>query len=143
MGAYLGLFTVALVAATLLPAQSEAALAALIALGDTSVVALVLVATLGNLLGSMINWWLGRYLESFKHKKWFPFSPAQLARAQDFYARRGRVSLLLSWVPIIGDPLTLVAGVMREKLWVFVVLVGVAKFTRYLVVAQLTLSAMV
>lgn len=135
---YLGLFVIAFIAATLLPAQSEAALAAAIAQGYASWL-LVAVATFGNVLGSTVNWWLGRELNRFGDRRWFPVKPAQLARARGWYGRYGRWSLLLSWVPVIGDPLTLVAGVMREPLRVFLVLVGIAKLTRYLAVAAIAL----
>ena len=114
MIAYSGLFLSALVAATVLPAQSEAVLAALVLAGEQPIWALVLVASVGNVLGSVINWLLGRGLVTFRDKPWFPASPAALARAEGHYKRHGRWSLLLSWVPIIGDPITVVAGVLRE-----------------------------
>ncbi|MGF6694440.1 membrane protein YqaA with SNARE-associated domain [Metapseudomonas resinovorans] len=140
LSAYLGLFVSAFGAATLLPLQSEAVLVALL-LGKTHPAwALVAVATAGNVLGSLVNWWLGRYLEHFHDRRWFPVKPAQLAKAQAFYHRYGRWSLLLAWVPLIGDPLTLVAGVMRESFWVFLALVTLAKAGRYLVLAALTLG---
>ncbi|QWP75761.1 DedA family protein [Lysobacter sp. K5869] len=135
---YLGLFLIAFIAATLLPAQSEAALAGLIVQGYAPWL-LVAVATVGNVLGSTVNWWLGRELVRFGDRRWFPVKPAQLARAQAWYARYGQWSLLLSWVPIIGDPLTLAAGAMRERLRTFLLLVSVAKFARYLAVAALAL----
>ncbi|MFD1333026.1 YqaA family protein [Methylopila musalis] len=134
-GAYGGLFLAALLAATLLPAQSEAALAGLIALGRQPVWALVAVASLGNVLGSLINWWLGRRVERFSGRRWFPVSPAALDRAAGWYRRFGRWSLLLSWAPIIGDPLTLVAGMLREPLWSFLALVTLAKVGRYALLA--------
>ncbi|MGO1073332.1 YqaA family protein [Lysobacter sp. CA199] len=135
---YLGLFAAALIAATLLPAQSEAALAALIVEGYNPW-ALIAVASVGNVLGSTINWWLGRKLTRFSGRRWFPVKPAALTRAQAWYVRYGHWSLLLSWVPIIGDPLTLAAGAMGERLRVFLLLVGVAKTVRYLVVAAIAL----
>ncbi len=133
LSAYLGLFFAAFAAATLLPAQSEAVLTALLLTGDFSVAALLLVATLGNVLGSVVNWLLGKYLERFRHERWFPVSEAKLEKAQDQYRRFGRWSLLLSWMPIVGDPLTVIAGVMREPFWRFVLLVTLAKAGRYLV----------
>lgn len=140
LSAYLGLFISALGAATLLPLQSESVLVALLLSTAYSPWALLAVASLGNILGSVLNWWLGRYLEHFRHKPWFPVSDVRLAQAQRGYARYGRWSLLLSWVPIIGDPLTLVAGIMRERLWVFLLIVSVAKTARYAVLAALTLG---
>lgn len=140
MTAYLVLFTSALVAATVLPMQSEAVLMGLVLAGDHPVVRLLLVATAGNVLGSVINWVLGRYLLRFRDRRWFPASERQLDRAQGWYRRYGRWSLLGSWLPLVGDPLTVVAGVMREPFWTFFALVTVAKAGRYLVLAALTLA---
>lgn len=137
LSAYLGLFIAAFAAATLLPLQSEAVLSALLLAGTQPAWALLLVATLGNVLGSLLNWLLGRYIERWRNARWFPASGEQLDRARRSYARWGRWSLLLSWVPVIGDPLTLVAGVMREPLWRFLLLVTLAKGGRYLVLAAL------
>lgn len=137
---YLALFASALVAATLLPMQSEAVLVALLLRGEHDVALLLCVATLGNVLGSCINWALGRYLLHFRDRRWFPANDAQLLRAQDRYHRYGRWSLLLSWVPLIGDPLTVVAGVMRERFAPFLILVTLAKGGRYMVLAALTLA---
>lgn len=136
---YPGLFLTAFLAATVLPAQSEALLVALL-LADHPPWLLVAVATAGNVLGSVVNWWLGRGIERFRNRRWFPVGPAALARAQRWYARVGKWSLLLSWVPVIGDPLTLVAGVMREPLPVFVLLVTLAKLGRYVVLALAALQ---
>jgi len=140
LSAYIGLFLAALMAATILPLQSEAALVGLL-LSDAFVPwALLLVATTGNVLGSVINWLLGRSLERFRQRRWFPVSASGLARAQQGYHRYGRWSLLLSWVPLIGDPLTLIAGTMREPLWSFLLLVTLAKGARYLVLAAFILG---
>lgn len=140
LSAYPALFLSALGAATLLPLQSEAVLVALLLAGEHPAWALLLVATLGNVLGSWINWLLGRSIEHYRHRRWFPVSPACLQQAQAWYARYGRWSLLLSWMPVIGDPLTLVAGVMRERLWTFLIIVTLAKAGRYMVLAALTLA---
>lgn len=140
LSAYPALFLSALGAATLLPLQSEAVLVALLLAGEHPAWALLLVATLGNVLGSWINWLLGRSIEHYRHRRWSPVSPARLQQAQVWYARYGRWSLLLSWMPVIGDPLTLVAGVMRERLWTFLIIVTLAKAGRYMVLAALTLA---
>ncbi|MDD2160087.1 MULTISPECIES: YqaA family protein [Pseudomonas] len=140
LSAYLGLFISALGAATLLPLQSESVLVALLLSDAYWPWMLVAVASVGNVLGALLNWLLGRYLEHFRHKPWFPVSEARLQQAQRGYARYGRWALLLSWVPVIGDPLTLVAGVMRERLWVFLLIVSLAKTARYAVLAALTLG---
>ena len=135
--AYLSLFTSALVAASLLPAQSEAVLATLVLGGAPPVWALVTVASIGNVLGAAINWGLGRGIERFRERRWFPVGPRALARAQAQYQRWGKWSLLLSWMPLIGDPLTLAAGLMREPLPVFLLLVTLAKTGRYLALVDL------
>lgn len=139
---YLGLFLAAFAAATLLPMQSEAALVAMLVSEHYLPVALGAVATAGNVLGSVVNWFLGRGVEHFKHKRWFPVSEAKLVKAQALYQRYGYWSLLLSWLPIIGDPITLMAGVMREPLWRFLLLVTLAKGGRYLLLSLLVLGSM-
>ncbi len=140
MTGYLGLFTAALLAATLLPAQSEAVLVALLLGGQHAPWLLLGVASLGNVLGAVVNWWLGGQILRFQHKRWFPASPTTLARAEGWYRRWGRWSLLLSWAPLIGDPLTLVAGTLREPLPVFLALVTLAKAGRYAVLVGVTLG---
>lgn len=140
IGVYAALFAVAFGAATILPLQSEAMLTGLL-LADYSPVWLITIASVGNVLGSTVNWTIGRQLERFKDRRWFPVNDAQLDRAQRWYQRHGKWSLLLSWVPVVGDPLTVVAGVMREPLPIFLVLVTVAKAGRYLVLAAVFLGA--
>ena len=138
LGAYSGLFIAAFLAATVLPAQSEAGLATLILASPTSVTLLVATASLGNVLGSVVNWYFGRGIHHFTGKSWFP-ATSQLSRATRWYSHYGRWTLLLSWVPVVGDPLTVVAGIMREPLLRFLVFVGIAKTSRYIVVALLAL----
>lgn len=140
MSAYFGLFAVAFVAATLLPMGSEAFLVGLVLTDRYLIWALVLAATLGNVLGSVLNWWMGLYVARFKDRSWFPASPAQLVKAEQHYQRYGRWSLLLSWMPVIGDPLTVIAGVLREPLWRFLLVVTIAKLGRYLVVVAIVLQ---
>ncbi len=132
---YAGLFAVAFLAATIFPAQSEAVLTGLLWGGDYAPWLLVLVASFGNVLGATVNWGLGRGIERFHDRKWFPLHGSALERAKGWYLRYGRWSLLLSWVPFVGDPLTVAAGVMRERLVIFLLLVGIAKTGRYIVLA--------
>jgi membrane protein YqaA with SNARE-associated domain len=139
LGVYAGLFVVAFGAATLLPLQSEALLTGLL-LADYDPALLIAIASTGNVLGSTVNWGIGRQVERFRNRRWFPANEAQLERARGWYQRYGKWSLLLSWVPVIGDPLTLVAGVMRERLSTFLVLVTIAKVGRYIAVAALVLG---
>ena len=138
IGIYAGLFTAAFLAATVLPMQSEALLVGLILSGDNPVWALVSVAAVGNTLGAVVNWMLGRGIERFRHSRWFPASDRQLEKAERWYHRFGRWSLLLSWLPVGGDALTVIAGVLKEPLPSFLLLVFVGKTARYIVLAAAT-----
>ena len=121
-------------AATLLPLQSEAVLVGLLIQAEHSALILIAVASLGNILGSCVNWYLGLKVEQFKDKKWFPVSEVKLNQAQNIYHKYGFWSLLLSWVPIIGDPITLIAGLMKENFIRFLWVVSIAKIGRYVCV---------
>lgn len=138
MIAYLGLFTAAFLAATLLPAQSELLLTTLVISGDYAVPLLLLVASLGNTLGSMVNWALG-----YKVADWTVAKKADnkgYQRAHRLYQKYGLWTLLLSWVPIIGDPLTFIAGVFKANFWWFTIIVAFAKTMRYVVITLIALQ---
>lgn len=134
--AYLSLFFSGLIAATLFPASSELLLVTLYQQGQDAAL-LWLVATLGNTLGSCINWYLGKELLRFQSRRWFPFKPSQLARAQLQFNRYGSWSLLFAWLPVVGDPLTLVAGVLKVRFVPFLLLVAAGKGLRYAVLIAL------
>ena len=134
LAGYVGLFLAAFGAGTLLPLlpkQSEVVLVGLLLNGRYSVGLLLGIATVGNVLGSMVNWQLGRSVERFKSQRWFPVKRQHLESAQRHYQRYGYWSLLFSWLPFIGDSLTLVAGILREPLWRFALIVALAKGGRY------------
>jgi membrane protein YqaA with SNARE-associated domain len=139
LAVYGSLFLAAFAAATLLPAQSEVLVVGLLLTGHAPWL-VVAVAGFGNVLGSVVNWVLGRGIHRYRNRRWFPASPDALARAEGWYRRYGRWSLLLAWVPVIGDPLTVVAGVLRESFLVFLLLVSIAKLGRYLVLTAATLG---
>jgi membrane protein YqaA with SNARE-associated domain len=144
LAAYGVLFITALTAATVLPFGSEPLFVGLLMAGQQPVWLLVLVASVANTAGAVVNWALGRWVERFQHRRWFPIRAHDLARAQLWYRRHGRWALLLSWAPVVGDAITVAAGVLRERFVVFLVLVGAAKGGRYLalaVFAQELLSA--
>ncbi|MBF0453385.1 MAG: DedA family protein [Magnetococcales bacterium] len=126
-----GLFFSALLAATILPLSSEAVLAGLFLAGDIDPLLLWGVATAGNVGGSLVNWYLGRMALRYSDRSWFPLKADQLEKSKQNYLRWGRWSLLLAWVPVIGDPLTLVAGLFRTPLPFFTLLVLVGKGGRY------------
>ena len=94
---------------------------------------LLLAASLGNTLGSVANWGLGRFCLHWRDRKWFPVKPKELERASAWFGRYGMASLLLAWVPVVGDPLTLAAGVLRVRFLPFLLLVAIGKTARYAV----------
>ena len=128
---YVIVFSSSLLAATIAPFYSEVVLGAVLMRQPDAALWLWLLASVGNTLGGMINWWLGKYLLHYQHKRWFPIKEKQLARAQAGFQRFGIWSLLLSWLPIVGDPLTLIAGMMKVRLLPFTLLVFIGKAARY------------
>jgi membrane protein YqaA with SNARE-associated domain len=139
---YLLLFAAAFLAATVLPFYSEVTLFLLLERGADPLY-LLAIATAGNTFGAVVNWALGRYLLHYQDRRWFYFSREQIARAQAWFQRRGVWCLLLAWLPLGGDALTLIAGIMRVSLPLFIVLVGIGKGLRYLAVIWLTQSVQV
>jgi membrane protein YqaA with SNARE-associated domain len=128
------LFLSAFLAATILPVSSEAVLAGLIAAGKGDALALFAVATVGNTLGSVVNWLIGRGIARVRDRPWFPVSAARYEAATRQFNRYGLWSLLFAWVPFVGDPLTVVAGALRVPLGRFVLLVAIGKAARYAMV---------
>lgn len=127
------LFGSAFLAATIFPAQSEAVLLVMQAQGVSSDMVLLAVASLGNTLGACVNWGLGRFASGMRGQPWFPANSSHLLRAERWYARWGVWSLLLSWMPFVGDPLTVIAGLLRTPFLIFVIIVAIAKTGRYAV----------
>jgi len=134
---YLSLFAISFLAATILPFSSELSLAALIATSDYDNLLLLTVASFGNILGSLVNWALGSYSRNLTTKKWFPFKETQIERSSKWFRKFGKWSLLFAWVPVVGDPLTLVAGILRVKFIDFIILVAIGKVSRYIFVFYL------
>lgn len=132
-----GLFAAAFLAATVVPAQSELVFVALQTADAAPVWVLVAVASLGNTLGAFVNYGLGRAVTRFEDRRWFPASKAQMRRAEAAFRRWGVWVLLLSWAPL-GDVFTVIAGVLRTPIWLFAVLVALAKTGRFVVLAWLT-----
>jgi membrane protein YqaA with SNARE-associated domain len=124
-------FGTAFLAATILPLSSEVVVAA--ALADESIPRLPLwmAATTGNTLGAAINWGLGRYASQFRDRSWFPASPTQMDKAEAWFNRYGVWSLLMSWLPLGGDALTLIAGLLRVRFDIFLILVAIGTGARY------------
>lgn len=135
---YLALAATAFLAATLLPLGSEVALVAALKSGLGSAVGFLAAASIGNVGGCVFNWWLGRNLRRFERQRWFPLKAGAIDKATERFRRWGLLALVFSWVPVIGDPLTLVAGLLRVPFAVFVPLVAIGRVGRYLAVVALT-----
>ena len=137
---YIILFTSSFASSTILPGHSEITLTTLITQKKYEIFYLVIFASLGNISGSVLNWYLGLYFLKFKNKKWFPFKENNINKVSKSFLKYGKWSLLLSWVPFIGDALTLVAGMFRVPLHQFIIIVSVAKIGRYIFVSLIVLS---
>lgn len=134
---YFTLFSASFLAATILPFYSEVVLFALLRAGGDPLI-LVGIATFGNTLGAVVNWVMGRYILHFQDRRWFYFKKDQIERAQRWYNRYGYWSLLLAWLPIGGDALTFIAGIMKVRLTIFISLVGIGKAARYISIVFLS-----
>ncbi len=136
---YIGLFISAFLAATILPLSSEIVLTALL-LSGLSPFALIIVATTGNVLGAFTNYALGYWASLSIIEKRIKLSKEEFKRAEKHFKKYGIFSLCFAWVPIIGDPLTVMAGLLRIRILWFFILVTAGKFTRYIVISYLTLQ---
>jgi membrane protein YqaA with SNARE-associated domain len=136
MLSYFLLFGSSFLAATILPFYSEVVLFALVRQGEP-VVVLILVASVGNTLGAVVNWYLGRFLLHYQDRRWFYFKREQVAKMQYWFQRYGVWSLLFAWLPLGGDALTFIAGIMKVRIVPFLLLVGVGKSLRYIAVVCL------
>ena len=134
---YLSLFFISFLAATVLPFSSELTLAGLISTSNYDNLLLLVFASFGNVLGSVFNWGLGFYARNLTIKKWFPFKETQIERSSKWFSKFGKWSLLFAWVPIVGDPLTFVAGLLRVRFIDFIILVAIGKVSRYLIIFYL------
>ena len=129
-----GLFLAAFGAATILPFQSEVVFGAMAYRETHALWLLVVVASVGNTLGAVVNYWMGLFVERWKGSRWFPVSERALERAQGWWNRWGVWTLLLSWAPF-GDAFTVIAGIMRTRFWLFLALVTAAKTGRFVALA--------
>ena len=134
---YFQLLIISFLAATILPFSSEVVLTTMYLSNSFETYLLLIFASIGNILGSITNWYLGKKITIFQDRKWFPVSPDQLSRSQIYFQKYGLWSLLLAWVPIIGDPLTLLAGVLKVRFGIFFLLVSISKISRYVFILYL------
>ena len=134
---YLSLFFISFLAATVLPFSSELTLAGLISTSNYDNLLLLVVASFGNVLGSVFNWGLGFYARNLTIKKWFPIKETQIKRSSKWFSKFGKWSLLFAWLPIVGDTLTFVAGLLRVIFLDFIILVAIGKVSRYLIIFYL------
>lgn len=129
---FLSLFLTSFASATLLPGGSEALFVYLFS-EHLNPILLLVVATIGNTLGSFVNYILGKYATDFALSKGY-MKEKHLQKATSLFEKYGAWSLLFSWLPIIGDPLTFVAGIVRYAWWKFLIIVCFAKLARYVFV---------
>jgi len=134
---YFQLFLISFLAATILPFSSEVVLTTMYLSNSFETYFLLIFASIGNIMGSITNWYLGKKISLFQNRKWFPVSPDQLERSRKYFQKYGLWSLLLAWVPIIGDPLTLLAGVLKVRFSIFLLLVSISKISRYVFILYL------
>ena len=127
---YLSLFTIAFIAATIFPGYSEVVVVGM-AVAGRDPFNIWAVASVGNTLGSAVNWLIGRYVLHFQDRKWFPFKEEKIARSQAWFQKYGVWTLLLAWAPVGGDALTFIAGIMRVNFFIFLLLTFVGKAARY------------
>ena len=132
---YASLFISSFLSSTILPGHSEIILTAFIFLKKYPIIDLIFFASIGNILGSILNWCIGYFLTNLKDRKWFPVNKSQLTRASSWFLKYGKWTLFLSWVPIIGDPLTIIAGVFRVPIHIFILIVSLAKTMRYVFIS--------
>ena len=120
--------------ATIIPFGSEVYFITLLSLDKYNSLLLLTVASIGNILGSLFNWICGYYINYFIKKSWFPINNKMIDRGNKLFNKYGKWSLLLSWVPFVGDPITFVAGILRYPVIPFLILVSIGKVGRYLII---------
>lgn len=124
-------FLISLISASIIPAQGELVMFALMASGKYTAWLLFCTACAGTVLGVSINWFLGRYLSRFQNEKWFPVKTTYIEKAKLLFDRHGRTALLLAGIPLIGDPITIVAGALKINFWFYLFTAGLSKCARY------------
>jgi len=134
---YFQLSLISFLAATILPFSSEVVLTTMYLSNSFEPYFLLIFASIGNIMGSITNWYLGKKITLFQNRKWFPVTPDQLESSRKYFQKYGLWSLLLAWVPIIGDPLTLLAGVLKVRFSIFFLLVSISKISRYVFILYL------
>ncbi|MDB0032115.1 DedA family protein [Alphaproteobacteria bacterium] len=134
---YFQLSLISFLAATILPFSSEVVLTTMYLSNSFETYFLLIFASIGNIMGSITNWYLGKKITLFQNRKWFPVSVEQLESSREYFQKYGLWSLLLAWVPIIGDPLTLLAGVLKVRFGIFFLLVSISKISRYVFILYL------
>jgi len=131
---YISIFFLSFLAATIIPFSSEVGLFSYMAVGKFNNELLLIFASLGNILGSCVNYILGLFIIKFKTKSWFPYKDNQILKATNWFNRFGVYSLFFAFLPIVGDPLTLIAGIFRVSFLKFIILVSFGKILRYLLI---------
>lgn len=137
---FLGMALSAFLAATILPLSSELVLSTLLIAGENPLI-LIIIATIGNVSGSVVNYLIGRWGADTILHRWFHLTSKQTNKAEQQFNHYGKWSLLFAWLPIIGDPLTFVAGMLRVNFGFFLILVTIGKASRYWIISQAVLAS--
>ena len=124
-------FVMSVISASIIPAQGELIMFALLASGKYTDWLLLTVACAGTVLGVSINWILGRYLSKFQNEKWFPVKGTYIEKAKTLFDKHGRAALLMAGIPLIGDPITIVAGALKVNFGFYLITAGLSKCARY------------
>jgi len=132
------LFFSALLSATLLPGSSEILLVYKLSQGNDPL-RLLISATTGNLIGSLITYYMGIGGNQLLHKRWLGINERRLKKAKEWFNKWGVYSLFLAWLPIVGDALCLFAGLMKVSIKQFILFVGIGKLARYSFIIFLTI----
>jgi membrane protein YqaA with SNARE-associated domain len=130
---YAGLFLASFLASTILPFGSEGLLVLLI-YKKFNIPALVFVASVDNFLGACTSYYIGLKGRGFV-EKYLRFDPKEIEKVEKIFSKYGSIVLLFTWLPFIGDAITVASGILRIKFWIFSILVFTGKFIRYLTIA--------
>lgn len=131
----MGIFWICFLAASVLPMGSEPAVAAMAA-ASKNIWMLLLVASIGNYLGSLTNYAVGRWGGDWSVARFFKVKPAAFQKARRFYTRWGAPTLFFAWVPVVGDPLTILAGIFKIHPLIFTLWVLPGKTLRYFIIIK-------
>lgn len=135
-------FIAGAISASILPGTTEVAMATAIGAFKLAPIPVIAAATAGSVAGSGVQWAIGRFLASYRDHRRFPLKAADYDKYAAWFQRYGVWALIMSWLPGVGDVLTLVGGLFRTPFWLSMVLVGLAKGARFALFAYALVGAL-